>query len=459
MGRPPSIGTMSEPGDLSPTARRRGRPRAAVVVTGTEVLTGRVPDANGPWLAEQLRRVGADIGTVVVVGDRPEDLQGALAYLAAGHDLLITSGGLGPTADDLTAEVVARLQARPLHLDAVLERQVAEVVERLAAGRGWRRDPAATAAGVAKQARVPHGAHVLPPTGTAPGLVVPPPEGGDGPPVLVLPGPPGELQAMWPDALADPLVQAALSGSDELRQSTLRLHGTPESELAATLRRHEAELEGLEVTTCLTGGGELEVVARYSPDVEHAFDALRHALRADFDEALFSDDGRTLDEIVAQALADAGATVATAESCTAGLVAGRLADRPGSSAYLVGGFVTYDDQVKHDLLGVPTQLLERVGAVSAEVARAMADGARERLGATIGIGVTGIAGPGGGTPEKPVGLVHVCVSTADVALPRRLSLGGSRARIRQRTVVEVLHLVRQLLTEDPPRSEGVEGER
>lgn len=198
--------------------------RAGIVVTGTEVLTGRVSDRNGPWLAEQLRLAGVDIAQVIVVGDRPADLQSAVEFLGgAGNDLVITSGGLGPTADDLTAEVVAAVQGRPVELDAELERRIAAIVARLSAGRGWQLDPVATAAGVGKQAMVPVGASVLAPTGTAPGLVVPVADGRTGAPVVVLPGPPRELQQMWPAVLADPLVQAALAGRAEVRQSTLRL--------------------------------------------------------------------------------------------------------------------------------------------------------------------------------------------------------------------------------------------
>jgi len=428
------------------TAGGSSRPRAAVVVTGTEVLTGRVADANGPWLADRLRDVGADIGAVLVVGDRPEDLRRALGFLAADHDLVITSGGLGPTADDLTAEVVADFQGRSPALDEALERRIAAIVEELSRHRGWRRDPEATAAATRKQALVPAGAHVLEPVGTAPGLVVPPAEGRSGPPVLVLPGPPPELQAMWDDALADALVQRAIGGAGALRQDTLRLYGTPESELAASLRRHEDDLAGLEITTCLTKDGEVEIVTRRSAaddEQSAAYDALVAAMRTDFADTLFSDDGRTIDRLVADALLGAGATIALAESCTAGMLAARLADLPGSSAYLLGGFVTYADQVKHDQLGVPTELLETVGAVSAEVARAMADGARARLGTTLGVGVTGVAGPGGGTATKPVGLVHVCVSGADGALSAELRLGGDRSRVRHRTTVDALHLVRR----------------
>ena len=419
--------------------------RAGIVVTGTEVLTGRVSDANGPWLAEQLRRLGVDVGQVVVVGDRPEDLRGALGFLSATHDLVITSGGLGPTADDLTAEVVADVQGRGPVLDPDLEQQIAEIVAGLNAARGWTPDPAATAAATRKQAWVPDGAHVLAPVGTAPGLVVPVADGRDGPPVLVLPGPPSELQGMWDDALADPFVQAAIAGREELRQSTLRLWGTPESELAATLRDHEGELDGLEITTCLRGG-ELEIVTRYSPDAAAAYDALVGAVRDDFADTLFSEDGRTVEEIVTDALLESGSTIATGESCTAGLLAGRLADRPGSSAYLLGGFVTYADQAKRDQLGVPQELLDTVGAVSAEVARGLADGARERLGTTYGVGITGVAGPGGGSAEKPVGLVHFCVSREGRSLSRRVVLPGSRAAVRARSVTVALHLLRELLT-------------
>ena len=182
-----------------------GGARAGIVVTGTEVLTGRVTDRNGPWLAEQLRQAGVDVAHVIVVGDRPEDLARSLEFLASsGLDLVITSGGLGPTADDLTAQVVAEAQGRPMGLDPDLESRIAARVEELSRGRGWRTDPEATAAGVRKQADVPDGATVLEPVGTAPGLVVPVAEGRTGPPVVVLPGPPSELQPMWPDALATP---------------------------------------------------------------------------------------------------------------------------------------------------------------------------------------------------------------------------------------------------------------
>ena len=325
----------------------------------------------------------------------PSDLLQALGFLASsGVDLIITSGGLGPTADDLTAEVVAAFQGRPLERDAALEQRIADIIARLSAGRGWRTDPAATAAGTRKQAMVPRGADVLEPVGTAPGLVVPVADGRSGAPVVVLPGPPGELRPMWPRALEIETVRAALSGREEIRQRTLRMWGIPESELAATMRT--LDLRELEITTCLRDG-ELEIVTRYDPTRRPAYDGFAAAVAAAHGETLYSPDGRTIDDLVADTLLERGLTIATAESCTAGLLAGRLTDRAGSSAYVLGGLVVYSNEAKHELAGVPSELIERVGAVSAEVANALAAGARRRLGADIGVGITGIAGPDGGT--------------------------------------------------------------
>ncbi|WP_040338920.1 competence/damage-inducible protein A [Candidatus Blastococcus massiliensis] len=423
--------------------------RAGIVVTGTEVLTGRVADANGPWLAEQLRTLGVDVGHVVVVGDRPEDLRAALGFLAGtGVPLVLTTGGLGPTADDLTAEVVGEFQGRPSSVDPALEQRIAVVVERLMALRGWRADAVSTAAGVRKQARVPAGATVLEPVGTAPGLVVPPADGRPGPVVLVLPGPPGELRGMWPAALATGPVAALLAGAPELRQETVRMWGTLEAQLAATLREHDAELDGLEITTCLREG-ELEIVTRFAPEAQPAYDRLVAVLTDRHGDTVFST-GPDLDALVAAALTDRGLTIATAESCTGGLLAGRLSARPGSSAYLLGGVTAYADSAKEALLGVPADLLVAHGAVSAEVADALAEGARTRFGADVGVGITGVAGPGGGTADKPVGTVHLCVIGPGERLARALRLRGSRSAVRERSVTMALHLLRQLLLGGPP---------
>jgi nicotinamide-nucleotide amidase len=249
---------------------------------------------------------------------------------------------------------------------------------------------------------------------------------------------------MWPAALRDPAVRAAIGDAVELRQSTIRLWNTPESELAATLRDEAGRLDELEITTCLRDG-ELEIVTRYPPAAQPAYDHLAEVLTAAYADTVFSTDGRTIDEIVADALRAGGRTIATAESCTGGLLAGRLTDRPGSSAYVLGGLVVYSNEMKHDLAGVPMALIERVGAVSAEVAVALADGARARLGADIGVGITGVAGPDGGTPDKPVGLVHLCVSSATDRVARKVRLPGSRADVRNRSVTLALHMIRELL--------------
>ncbi|HEV2820671.1 MAG TPA: molybdopterin-binding protein, partial [Solirubrobacteraceae bacterium] len=251
--------------------------RAAIVVTGTEVLTGRVSDRNGPWLADRLLELGVDVAQTVIVADRRPELLATLSFLAdQGVDMVITSGGLGPTADDLTTEVVADFQGRPLALDAALEGRIAEILRPLAA-RFPDLDMEAVRAGNAKQALVPCGATVLEPVGTAPGLIVPPPDGSPvRPTVVVLPGPPRELQPMWRDAVVKEAFRAAIAGAGELRQRMLRLFGIPESEIAETLRRAEAagvDLDKLEVTTCLRRG-EVEVVTRFAPAAQHAYDAL-----------------------------------------------------------------------------------------------------------------------------------------------------------------------------------------
>jgi len=420
--------------------------RAGIVVTGTEVLTGRVADRNGPWLAEQLRQLGVDVAHVVVVGDRPADLRAALEFLAGtGTDLIVTTGGLGPTADDLTAEVVGDLQGRAMRLDPPLQSHIAAIVERLSRDRGWRMDPAATAAATEKQAMVPVGAQVLQPTGTAPGLVVPAALGSAGPPVVVLPGPPSELQPMWPAVLDSALVQAALEERAELHQRTVRLWGLPESELAATLRTLSGQLDGLEITTCLRSG-ELEVVTRFGSDHQDRYDTLVAVLQQAHGNSVFSTDGAEVDELVAAALDGRGWRVGTAESCTGGLLAARLTDPPGSSVRVLGAIVAYANEVKTSALGVPAELIGSVGAVSAEVAVAMAAGVRSRLGAEVGVSVTGVAGPGGGSPDKPVGGVYVCVQTPETTVHRLLQVPGSRADVRARTVRICLQLLLEAVT-------------
>lgn len=423
--------------------------RAGIVITGTEVLSGIISDRNGPWLSERLRELGVDLAHITIVGDRREDMAGALRFLASeGVDLIVTSGGLGPTADDLTTAVVAEFAGRELVLDEALEERIAAIVAPLA--ERWPNiDRTAMARGTRKQAHVPAGATVLEPVGTAPGVVVPPLDGAQGPTVVVLPGPPRELKPMWAAARQTDAFRAATAGATVYEQAILRLMGIPESEIAETLLVAEQsglDLAPLEITTCLRRG-EIEIATLYEPGGADAYAAFAELIRTRHAAQLFSEDGTTIDDQVAALLSGPPLrTVAVAESCTGGLLAARLTDRAGSSAYVLGGAVVYSNEAKSALAGVEPDLIVRHGAVSAEVADALADGALARFGADVGIGVTGIAGPGGGTPEKPVGRVHVSVADRTGArIARRLDLPGSRPDVRDRTTTVAFHLLRRLL--------------
>ena len=389
--------------------------RAGIVVTGTEVLTGRVQDRNGPWIADRLLELGVELAHITICGDRPTDIDAQLRFMAEqGVDLIVTSGGLGPTADDMTVEVVARFCGRELVLDEAVENKIADILKKLMA-----RNPAfqsaldpgtfeSVRAANRKQAMIPAGSQVLDPVGTAPGVVVP-----GKPTVIVLPGPPRELQPMWHTAIETPAAQKAIAGRTIYRQETIRMFGLPESGLAETLRGAEASVPGfnaLEITTCLRRG-EIEMVTRYEPDAADVYAQLTQFLRDKHGKQIYSEDGSRVDDLVAQSLS--GRRIATAESCTAGLVAARLTDLPGSSDYVAGGVVAYSNEAKIQLLGVDPALIEAHGAVSEPVAEAMAAGALQRFGADTAVAITGIAGPGGGTPEKPVGTVCFTVALAD----------------------------------------------
>jgi nicotinamide-nucleotide amidase len=416
--------------------------RAGIVVTGTEVLTGRVADRNGPWIADRLLELGVELAHITICGDRASDIEAQLRFLAGeGVDLIVTSGGLGPTADDMTVEIVARFCERELALDAELENKIAAILKKLMARIGGG-DFEAVRAANRKQAMVPAGALVIDPVGTAPGVVVP-----GTPTVVVLPGPPRELQPMWRTAVQLPAVQAAIAGRTIYRQDTVRMFGLPESGLAETLRDAEQRLAGfgdLEVTTCLRRG-ELEIVTRYEPDAAAAYDQLVELLRDRHGQHIFSEDGSQIDDLVARLLA--GRRIATAESCTGGLLTARLTDRPGSSAYLAGGAVAYANEAKTELLGVDAALIEAHGAVSEPVAEAMAAGALQRFRADTAVAITGIAGPDGGTEDKPVGTVCFTVALADgECSTRTLRLPGNRADIRERSTTVAMHLLHRALS-------------
>lgn len=422
------------------------RVRAGIVVTGTEVLSGKITDRNGPWLADRLFELGIDLAHITICGDRREDMEAQLRFLADQDvQLIVTSGGLGPTADDLTGEVVAGFQQRPLELDSDMEAKIARILEPLMK-RFQHLDRDAVLEANRKQALVPRGAVPIDPAGTAPGLVVPPAEGLEGPTVVVMPGPPRELQAMWPVAVETDAFQAAIAGRPAYEERMLRLFGIPESEIAETLRVAERQIEGfsdVEITTCLRRG-EVEVSARFEPAAEQAWDGIEELIADRHSYALFSRDGSTIDEQVAALLE--GHWVATAESCTGGLLCARLTERPGSSAYVAGGVVSYSNEAKTELLGVDADLIERYGAVSPEVAEAMAEGALARFGADFAVSITGVAGPGGGTQQKPVGFVCWCVKGPNgETLARDTRLPGDRTEIRDRSTTVAMHLLRRVL--------------
>jgi nicotinamide-nucleotide amidase len=417
--------------------------RAGIVVTGTEVLAGRVRDRNSPWLSERLIELGVELAHVLQTGDRPSDLLAALRFMREeGMDLVVTSGGLGPTADDLTAEVVGRFAGRELKLDERMEQSIAEILARFS--RRWKLDQEALMAANRKQAMVPEGAIALDPVGTAPGLVVP----ADGQVIVVLPGPPRELQESWAQAVETEPVRQALGSATRYRSRMLRLFGIPESEIAETLRAADKEvgLDGLEITTCLRRG-EIEFVMRSEPEREDAAEALVRFVSERHPNTLFSIDGSSIDDQIAELLR--GHRAAVGESCTGGLLAARITERPGSSEYFAGGVVAYSNEAKIELLGVPPELIERYGAVSEEVAHALAAGAMERFDADVGIGVTGVAGPGGGTDDKPVGRICLCVRVAgaeeEAEILREFDLPGSRAEVRDRGTTVAFHLLRRLL--------------
>ena len=429
------------------SARDGGSPvRAGIVVTGTEVLTGRVSDRNGPWVSERLEELGVEVANILTVGDRREDLLTALRFFAdQGLELVVTTGGLGPTADDLTAEVVGSFAGRELVLDEAMERRIAEILAGFA--RRFRMDPEALRVANRKQAMVPEGSVAIDPAGTAPGLVVQ----ADEMTIVVMPGPPRELHAMWPRAIESDPVQRVLERTPPYRLDEIRMFGIPESELAKSLREIEedTDLSPLEITTCLRRA-ELVIDIRSRPGHEELAQRLSDELVVRHEAHVFSTEGKTIDQQVAELLA--GRRIGVAESCTGGLLAGRLTDPPGASAYFAGGIVAYSNEAKSELLAVPAELIDAHGAVSPEVAEAMADGALERFEADVACAITGVAGPDGGTEEKPVGYVCFCAKLADgTVLARDPRLPGSREDIRDRSVTVALHMLRWLLRgEEPP---------
>jgi nicotinamide-nucleotide amidase len=413
------------------------RPRGFVVVTGSELVRGDRTDLNGPFLARELLRLGIEPARIAIVGDDPAELEATLRE-GLEADLCLISGGLGPTHDDRTVGLVARAAGRKLIVDEALEAEIEAISRTIAERLG--RPYAAFAEGVRKQATLPQGALVLGMAGTAPGLVLETERGA----VVVLPGPPPELRRLWPRALEAAPVRALLSRASAQDRRVLRFYGASESEIATALAESGGEGRGVTATVCARDF-EIHVDLFADEQGRERAEELAAGLRARAGRHLFAEDERPVEELVLDLCRQRGLTLAAAESSTGGLVAARLTSVPGSSDVFLGAVVAYANEVKISELDVPALVIERHGAVSAETAAAMAAGARTRLGADVAVAVTGIAGPGGGSAEKPIGLVYLHAEGPDGGSARELNLPGDRDAVRGRATAAALHLVRTVL--------------
>jgi nicotinamide-nucleotide amidase len=411
---------------------------AEILAVGSELLMPYRLDTNSLFLTARLNDIGIDVIAKTVVGDDARELGHRLRAALDRTPLVIATGGLGPTADDVTREVAAEVLGLPLDEDPA----VVETLRRRFESRSMRMPD-----GNRRQAAVPRGARVLPnPNGTAPGLWIE-----TGARVLVLlPGPPRELQPMF-DTHVLPHLRARSEGRRVVRR-VIRVAGRPEShveEIAHPIYGPLASREPAIETTILASPGliELHLSSRGTdePAMTRGLEAGVAALADALGPAVFSVDGRSLEQVVGDELCVRGWRLAVAESCTGGLLGGRVTDVPGSSAWFAGGVIAYANDAKVAQLGVAPDVLAAHGAVSEPVARAMAEGVRARLGATVGVSITGIAGPDGGSPEKPVGTVVMAVA-AETTVVRTYRLMGERQTVRQHAVVLALDLVRRVVT-------------
>jgi nicotinamide-nucleotide amidase len=412
---------------------------AEIIAVGSELLgTGRL-DTNSLFLAGRLGDLGVELRTKSVVADDRDRLRQVFLGAMSRADLVVLTGGLGPTDDDLTREVIASALDRPLSEDPAIIDQIRARFQR----RGLRMPDVNN-----RQAMVPEGAVVLDnPNGTAPGLMI---EHG-GQVVVLLPGPPRELKPMF-DRLCDGFL-ADRSGGWRIYREALFVAGRGEShveEIAQPIySRWTQETPPIETTIlAMPGQVELHLALRSAvrTEAETRLRAARDSLMAALKDDVFSVDGRTMEEIVGSLLRDRGLTISAAESCTGGLLLTRLTDVAGSSEYVLGGAVTYSNSLKTVLADVPAHLIEQYGAVSEPVAVALADGIRARTGASLGVGITGIAGPGGGTPQKPVGTVAIALTSNDgPARVRTFSFIGGRPQVRFQATQTALDMVRRSL--------------
>lgn len=411
-----------------------GAPRAAVVLSGNELLDGRTRDTNGAFVCGDLSRRGVKVTELLTIADDAERLTAALRHvLSAEPDLIVVGGGLGTTHDDLTAECLARVLDVPLAEDPVALAFVEASARAVAARRHLDFDE--TFALARRQARLPAGSAPVPPAGVAPGIAAT--YGRTR--VFAYPGVPYEFQQMWM-ATAARLDDEGFFPDVIVR--TIRVFGVGELQVGPILDGLPHDLLELGINV---GGGEVAVRIRHRRDAAagRQAGALLAALQSGV--PVYSTDGRTVDDIIAAELRGRQATLAVAESCTGGLLGARLTARSGSSDYFLGGVVSYADQAKIDLLDVPPGMLARFGAVSAEVAQAMAEGARRALRADYALSITGVAGPDGGTAQKPVGLVCIGCAGPEGSRVRESSFPGDRDSVRMFAATSALHLLRATL--------------
>lgn len=408
--------------------------RAEIISVGTELLIGQITDTNATFLARLLAAHGVDVLFKQTVGDNLERVRATVRLALNRSDLVVMTGGLGPTEDDLTAEAVALAAGLPVVYDQAVADTIAALFER----RG-RKAPES----IFRQARIPRGAQVIPNRrGTAPGLIV----RVESRTVFLLPGVPHEMEGLVADGLV-PWLRAS-AGDQVISSRVLRIAGLGESMVEERIRDLIHETNPTVAPLAKTGEVHLRITAKGRPtDVPAMIDRVETGLRARLGDAIFGVDDNTLHETTARLLLERQVTLAVAESCTGGLVASRLTEVPGSSAFLLAGFVTYSDEAKTRDLGVPAELIVRHGAVSAPVAEAMAAGVRQRTGAHVGVAITGIAGPAGATAGKPVGLVYLAISTTAGARTEEVRFGEEpgRAGVRHLAAQAALNLIRLTL--------------
>jgi nicotinamide-nucleotide amidase len=395
--------------------------KAEIIAVGSELLTPYRLDTNSLFLTSELNQLGIRVVHKAVVGDTPDEMRSSFQHALERVEVIVSSGGLGPTDDDRTRQTVAELLGRKLKTDEAVLRHIKERFQRFRPGRVM---PEINA----RQALVPEGATVLPnPHGTAPGLWLE----ADGHVVILLPGVPNELRGLFETQVKPRL--ARLGEKLRLYTRELRITGLPESEVETRVSPLYALYPNTETTILASPPGIQLHPSVWSDDPAKAdklLDEIVDRMTLALGEHVYSVHGETLEQVVGRIFTENHATIAVAESCTGGLLAERLTNVPGSSLYFLGGVVCYSNELKSRLVHVPPALIETKGAVSPEVALALADGVRKLTGARLGIGVTGVAGPGGGTPEKPVGLVYV--GLADERGPRQKEFRflGDRDRIR-----------------------------